>query len=269
MLTEKMSVIILYFALLSVHAQADQLLLFAPSGANFYVYHKGNSTFYLNQARATELKIGRLLEKLSSGKRINRAGDDPAGLAVAEKITSIVNEMKRTSMNHADWRNYQRYREVSLAHSLQALQRMRELAVRASGGILGPDDREMIQPEIDQLIGSIDANARFSQFNKIAVIEECTAAFLGVADVTVVRSPHLAIGKIDEAIRKVNYLRTTAGVQENIMTWRIEGVELNMVNTVSALSRISDADMAEEISTLVNQGMLLQTQYGAVLQKRP
>ena len=265
MLIEKMSVIILCFFLLSVHAHAEGPLLFAPAGANFYVYHKGNSTFYLNRAQATGLEIGKSLEKLSTGKRINKAGDDPAGLAVSEKIQSIVNEMKRTSMNHADWRNYQRYRESSLAHSLQALQRMRELAVRASGGILGPDDREIIQTEIDQLIGSIDANARFSQFNKTAVIEECTAAFLGVADVTVVRNPHLAIGKIDDAVRKISYLRTRAGVQENIMTWRIEGIELTMVNAVSALSRISDANMAEEISALVNRGVLLKTQYGVVV----
>lgn len=263
-------VILLTAAMLAAELPAgERPLLFLPEGANFYVFSRGGTTLFLNASRATRLQIGKSLEKLASGKRINRAGDDAAGLAVSEQIKSIVDGMKRSSMNMADWRNYLGYRESALAQSSSALQRMRELAVRASNGILSTDDREIIQGEIDLLAGSIDSAARFSLFNRLAVIEDCTAESLGVRDVSVVRDPGGAMMKIDEGLRKIQYLRTKAGVQQNVMTWRIEGAELSIVNLVSAYSRISDLEMAEEIRELVQGGVLLRTQYGTVLRRGP
>lgn len=262
---KKIFVFIAAALLAAAGTPAERPILFMPEGANFYVFSKGATTLYLDQARATRLQIGRSLEKLSSGKRIHSAGDDPAGMAVAEKIRSLVDGMKRSSMNDADWRNYLGYRESALAQSSSVLQRMRELALRASGGILSADDREIIQGEIDLLIGSIDSAARFSLFNGLAAIEDCTAAGLGVANVSVVRDPGGAIEKIDAGLQKIRYLRTAAGARQNVMTWRIQGAELRLVNLVSTYSRISDLEMAEEISELVRGGILLKTQYGTVL----
>jgi flagellin len=264
------TILLLAAAVLAViQPPGDGPLLFLPEGANFYVYSRGGMTLYLNSSRATRLQIGKSLEKLASGKRINRAGDDAAGLAVSEKIKSIVDGMKRSSLNLADWRNYLRFRESALAHTSSALQRMRELALRASNGILSADDREIIQGEIDLLTGSVDSSARFTLFNSLAVIEDCTAEGLGVKDVNVVRDPNGAIMKIDGGLHRIQYLRTKAGVQENVMTWRMEGAELRIVNLVSAYSRISDLDMAEEIGELVRSGVLLKTQYGTVLRGVP
>jgi len=261
------TILLLAAAVLAViQPPGDGPFLFLPEGANFYVFSRGGTTLFLNASRATRLQIGKSLEKLSTGKRINMAGDDAAGLAVSEKIKSLVDGMKRSSMNLADWRNYLGYRESALVQSSSALQRMRELALRASNGILSTDDREIIQGEIDLLAGSIDSAARFSLFNGLAVIEDCTAESLGVKDMNVVRDPNGAMMKIDEGLRKIQYLRTKAGVRQNVMTWRIEGAELRIVNLVSAYSRISDTDMAEEISGLVQGGVLLRTQYGTVLQ---
>jgi len=242
-------------------------MLFRPDGANFHVYARGGEIFYLNAARSTGLGIAKSFEKLATGKRIVRAGDDPAGLAVAEKIKSIVTEMKRRSMNHADWRNYLNFRESSLAQSSGSLQRIRVLAVRASNGILDSSDRELIQTEIDLLVESIDSSARFTVFNEMAVIEDCTSESLGVAGVSVVRNPAAVIERVDRALSRLTYLRTAAGASANVMTWRMEGAENYMVNMTASYSRMADLDMAEEISSLARDGVLLRTQYGLVLRR--
>lgn len=105
------------------------------------------------------------IEKLSSGMRINRAGDDASGLAVSEKMRSQVRGLNQASTNAQNGISFIQATEGYLQESQDILQRMRELAVQASNGIYSSEDRMQIQVEVSQLVAEIDRIASAAQFN--------------------------------------------------------------------------------------------------------
>lgn len=240
--------------------------LYIPDGANFFVYTRGADSFIISRAKIDGSKFDGVLKSLSSGKRINSAADDPAGFAVAQKMDSMLEGIKRDSMNDEDMRNMYSFIESAIAMDQAILQRIRELAVSATNGILGADDRELIQAEIDQLLAQIDMNAKFTQFNKINVIPELTALKLGIDTIDVIHRPEDAIGLADSALKILTVKRIMQGVKVNILTFRIEGKSYYYLNLQEAESRITDQDMAEGISELVKSSILIKTKYGILMQ---
>ena len=107
------------------------------------------------------------MEKLSSGVRINRAGDDASGLAVSEKMRSQVNGLRRASANAEDGISFIQTTEGYLQETQDIVQRIRVLAVQASNGIYTEEDRQQIQVEVSQLIDEIDRIASQAEFNKM------------------------------------------------------------------------------------------------------
>jgi len=105
------------------------------------------------------------MEKLSSGMRINRAGDDASGLAVSEKMRSQIRGLERASKNAQDGISFIQATEGYLQESQDIIQRLRELAVQASNGIYSSEDRMQIQVEVSQLVDEIDRIASHAQFN--------------------------------------------------------------------------------------------------------
>ncbi|HPS59456.1 MAG TPA: flagellin [Spirochaetota bacterium] len=244
---------------------ADKGYIYLPNGADFFVYGRGTSTFIVNRARLGDKEFTLTLNRLSSGKRINSASDDPAGLAVAEKMDSMIEQIMRDSMNDADMRNLHNFVESSIASDHEIVKRIRELALQATNGILGPDDREFIQTEVNQLLAQINMNARFSQFNKVPVIPELTTETLGLDKINIIRDPEGAIGLTDSALKVLTVKRVMQGVKANILTIRIEGKSYYYLNLQAAESRITDYDMAEGISELVKQSVLIKTRYGLLV----
>ncbi len=242
--------------------------LFQPSGANFYVLRKGTQQFILRQSRLRNAGLDQTAGQLASGERITSAGLDPAGLAVAEQMDSLVRGLRRESMNAADFRNYLRHVEGTIAQNQQIVQRIRELIVRNTGGIMGPDEREIAQSEIDQLLAQIDMHARFSQFNKKLIVEELTAESLGLRRIDLVRQPYEAVGHADAALKKLSRRRIVAGVKDNVLTFRIEGQAFYLVNAVASMSRISDTDMAEAMSSFQKNSVIAKTQHGVLMMAR-
>lgn len=253
------------FAVLQGVDAADNNYVFIPDGADFFVYGRGASTFIVNRARIGDREFSTLLNRLSSGKRINSAADDPAGLAVAEKMDSMLEQVMRDSMNDEDMRNLHFFIESSIASDQEIIKRIRELAVQASGGILGPDDRELIQSEVDQLLAQVNMNARFSQFNKMPVISELTTEKLGIDKINVIRDPGEAIGLADNALGMLTVKRVLQGVKANILALRIKGKSYYYVNLQSSAGMITDYDMAEGISELEVKGVLIKTRYGLLV----
>lgn len=239
--------------------------LFVPSGANFVVYRQGGANFIIHQSRLAQWGLSRSIEQIASGTRIVRASDDPSGLAVAEKMDSMITGMKQQAMNDEDMRNYIRYTESMLAQDQQILRRMQLVIQRSAGGILTPSDREINQSEIDQLLAQIEMNARFSTFNTKQVIPELTPAGLGIEGLSVVRDPYGAMKRVDAAMDRITKLRAIAGARDNRLSFKIEGQYMYMVNLQAAESRIRDADIAETIGRLVQQRTLLQTQHGLLI----
>lgn len=105
------------------------------------------------------------MEKLSSGQRINRAGDDASGLAVSEKMRSQIRGLERASKNAQDGISFIQTTEGYLQESQDIVQRLRELAVQSSNGVYTAEDRMQIQVEVSQLVDEVDRIASHAQFN--------------------------------------------------------------------------------------------------------
>lgn len=249
-------------------SQSKSNFLFQPAGANFYVYNRQGSNFFLHQNKITQWNLHNNIRKLSAGKRITRSGDDPANQAVANKMQTLINQLKQESMNDADYRNYMRYYESIVAQNSELLKRIRVLILRSSSGIMGPEERGYNQSEINQLLAQINMNARFSSFNNVRVIPDLTTKNLNLQQVDVVRNLYGSMELVDAALKKLRYLRVKAGTQDNILTFRIKGKSYHYLNLQAAESRISDLNMAEEISNLIKNSTILKTQYGTFMQSK-
>jgi flagellin len=117
------------------------------------------------ELKNTNLHVDKGMEKLASGVRINRAGDDASGLAVSEKMRSQIRGLQRASKNALDGISFIQVAEGYLQETQDIIQRLRELSVQASNGIYSSEDRMQIQVEVSQLVDEIDRIASHAQFN--------------------------------------------------------------------------------------------------------
>jgi len=129
------------------------------------INHNMSAVFAQNQLGRTDSKISRNMEKLSSGLRINRAGDDASGLAVSEKMRSQIRGLHQASRNAANGISFIQTAEGYMQESQDILHRLRELSVQAANGIYSDEDRMQIQVEVSQLVDEIDRIASHAQFN--------------------------------------------------------------------------------------------------------
>jgi flagellin len=129
------------------------------------INHNLSAMFADRSLRTVNDDVTKGMEKLSSGMRINRAGDDASGLAVSEKMRSQIRGLERASKNAQDGISFIQATEGYLQESQDIIQRLRELAVQASNGIYSAEDRMQIQVEVSQLVDEIDRIASHAQFN--------------------------------------------------------------------------------------------------------
>ena len=129
------------------------------------INHNMSAIFGQRQLKMNDLALQKGFEKVSSGLRINRAGDDASGLAVSEKMRSQIRGLLRAEQNAEDGINFIQTAEGYLQESQDIIQRIRELAVQASNGIYSLEDRMQIQVEVSQLVDEINRVASHAQFN--------------------------------------------------------------------------------------------------------
>jgi flagellin len=263
-------IIVLGGACIGLHAaergtRAGGPYLILPEGGNMLIYGTGTEYFILDREKYLGAEILKNFEKLSSGLRIVRPSDDPSGFAVAEKLKAVILEVQRRSLNEQDMKNYLNYVDSALSHDSALLSRIRILSVQASNGILGKDDRELIQTEVSQLLREIDANAENAEFNTKKVIPGLTAQSLGVKDINVAVDPASCIKAADAAMTTILKMRSGVGASANILEFRIRGRSFYYVNLQAAESRIRDLDMAEEISALLKNRTLIKADYGLII----
>jgi len=129
------------------------------------INHNLSAMFADRELKNTNLNVDKGMEKLSSGLRINRAGDDASGLAVSEKMRSQIRGLQRASKNALDGISFIQVAEGYLQETQDIMQRLRELSVQASNGIYSSEDRMQIQVEVSQLVDEIDRIASHAQFN--------------------------------------------------------------------------------------------------------
>jgi flagellin len=134
------------------------------------INHNISSLFASRQIKFNSWQARKDIEKLSSGERINNGADDPAGLAVSEKMRSQVRGLMRAEKNVEDGISLIQTAEGYLRETMEVLQRLRELAVQAANGVYDDDDRMNIQVEVAQLIDEIDRIASHAQFNGVNLL---------------------------------------------------------------------------------------------------
>ena len=129
------------------------------------INHNLSAMFADRSLKVTDNYLTKNMEKLSSGQRINRAGDDASGLAVSEKLRSQIRGLNMASFNAANGISFIQVSEGYLQETQDVIQRLRELAVQASNGIYSEEDRLYIQVEVSQLVSEVDRIASHAQFN--------------------------------------------------------------------------------------------------------
>ena len=129
------------------------------------INHNMSAMYAQRHTGIVETSIAKDIEKLSSGMRINRAGDDASGLAVSEKMRSQIRGLNQAGQNIQNGVSFIQATEGYLAETTDIMQRLRELAVQAANGIYSAEDRMQIQVEVSQLVDEVDRIASHAQFN--------------------------------------------------------------------------------------------------------
>ncbi len=148
------------------------------------INHNMSAMFANRQLGVTGLYLDKDMEKLSSGEKINRAGDDASGLAVSEKMRSQIRGLNQASTNAQNGISFIQTTEGYLQETTDIMQRLRELAIQASNGIYSDEDRMQIQVEVSQLVSEVDRIASSAQFNGMNMLTGRFARPLGENVVT-------------------------------------------------------------------------------------
>ncbi len=164
------------------------------------INHNLSAMFAQRQQKFNNLTVDGNIEKLSSGLRINRAGDDASGLAVSEKMRSQIRGLNQAERNAADGISLIQTAEGYLQGSQDILQRLRELAVQAANGIYSTEDRMQIQVEVSSLIAEVNRIASHAQFNGMNLLTGRFASETGLNVVTASMWFHIG-ANMDQRVR--------------------------------------------------------------------
>lgn len=148
------------------------------------INHNMSAMFAQRTLGNNNLAVDKNMEKLSSGERINRAGDDASGLAVSEKMRSQIRGLNQAERNAQDGISFIQVTEGYLSETHSILHRLRELAIQASNGIYSDEDRMQIQVEVSQLVDEVNRIASHAQFNGMNILTGRFARFTGENTIT-------------------------------------------------------------------------------------
>ena len=225
--------------------------------------------------------ISKSLEKLSSGYRINRAGDDAAGLSISEKMRSQITGLDTAQKNAEDGISLIQTAEGALTEVHSMLNRMVELATQSANGIYEKEDRQKIKSEVDALNAEISRIAENTTFNGQKLLQLGNQTFqigpqstdtikvelknmgatgLKINDisVTTVTGSTAAITSINAAINQVSEFRSNLGAVQNRLEHTVNNLSVNSENLSAAESRIRDVDMAKEMMNYTKNNILTQ-----------
>jgi flagellin len=258
-----------------------------------------NNMSAINANRVLKFKhwdVNSSMEKLASGMRINRAGDDASGLAVSEKMRTQIQGLRQAERNTEDGMSFVQTTEGYLHQTSSILQRIRVLAVQSSNGIYSQDDRQLIQVEVSALVDEVDRIASQAEFNRFKLllgeysrinpkasmwfhmgpnmhqrervyIGTMTAEGLNMVDrtgrllanVSTADNSNRTIGLVDDALQKIAKQRADLGAYYNRLDYAAKGLMTAYENIQASESRIRDADMAETMVNFTKDQILVQS----------
>ncbi len=227
------------------------------------------------------------LERLSSGSRINKAGDDAAGLAISENLKAQIRGLRQAKRNASDGISLVQVTEGGLNEISNILVRLRELSVQAASDTIGDTERAFTDREFQSLKNEIQRISESTNFNGIPLLSgrelpidiqvgiyntgndrlsydtqfaDSRIEALGITDdqVSTKLGAQLSLGKLDSSLKRVNEVRSTLGAMQNRLASTVNNLSIYDENLSAANSRIRDVDVAEESSELVKQNILQQ-----------
>ncbi len=237
--------------------------------------------------RGTRLSMNKSLEKLSSGQRINRAGDDAAGLAISENLKAQVRGLKQAERNAEDGISLVQIAEGALSEVSNILIRLRELSVQAASDTIGATERKFLNVEFEQLTSEIDRIANSTEFNRVPLLNGTGAVFdiqigtrndpisdrltfdassadvnvaalgLNLASVADKISAQNSLSAIDQAIISVSGIRADFGALQNRLQSTVNNIAVSIENLSAANSRVRDTDVAAETAELTRNNILM------------
>lgn len=239
------------------------------------------------QMAVTRMNLDKTLEKLASGSRINHAGDDAAGLAISENLRAQIRGMRQSKRNAQDGVSLIQVSEGGLNEISNMLIRLRELAIQSASDTIGDTERQFADREFQSLKQEIDRIANVTAFNGTPLLNGRAGIFeiqvgthnnpildrvvyngeradasldalkLGGESVATKQGSQLSLSVIDDALVRVNSIRADLGAMQNRLQSTISNLSITDENLSSANSRIRDADIAEEVSEMTKQNILM------------
>jgi flagellin len=242
-----------------------------------------------NATTSANAGLQQAMERLSTGKRINSAKDDAAGLAIATKMTAEIRGLSAATRNANDGISLAQVAEGAMGEVSNILQRMRELAVQASSGTVSDTDRAGIKKEVDQLKAQITDIATRTTFNGISMLNGSATTTAAVSikiqtgtnsgeqvevlidavnlealgldtgfDVDSQTNAEAALGVLQSAINQVSSSRATLGGVQSRLETTVNSLNSQVTNLSDARSRIEDADFSTESTALAKNQILSQ-----------
>jgi len=259
------------------------------------INHNMSAMYANRQLDVNQVEITKSLEKLSSGIRINRAGDDASGLAVSEKLRAQIRGLNQAERNTLNGVSFIQTAEGYLQETQDVLHRIRELAVQSANGIYTDEDRTYIQIEVSALVAEVDRIASHAQFNGMnmltgafasggpktmqfqigANMDQNTKVFIGAMTATSLGvlnnqgaagpidmkdpdSANKAIAALDSALTQVNKQRADLGAYQNRFETAAQGIAVAAENMQASESRIRDVNMASKMVDFTKESILNQ-----------
>jgi flagellin len=247
-----------------------------------------------NASTSANKQLGTAMERLSTGKRINSAKDDAAGLAIASTMTAQIRGMNQAIRNANDGIALAQTADGALSETSNMLQRIRELAIQSKSGTYSTSDRANLQAEVSQLQAQIDDNLTNTKFNGVALFSKVSGTDVTITiqagdaatstidlkiagldgtkltttalDVSTTTAAATTIGNVDAALTSINTTRASLGAGQSRLESAVNNLTTNTTNLSEARSRIEDADYSSETTALAKAQILAQASTAMISQ---
>lgn len=248
------------------------------------INHNMSAHFVNRQLQTAGKGLSSSIEKLSSGYRINKAGDDASGLAVSEKLRSQIRGIQQAVRNAQNGISFLQTAEGSMQEMHSILHRMRELSIQSANQIYSREDRALIQVEVSQLKQELNRIVDVTSFNQLKIldgslkelkfhvgpdkdqtiqvsVESMAASALKVdkVDISTADNANNALGNIDKAVNSVSSQRARIGAWQNRMNHVVRSLNVSAENLTAAESRIRDTNIAREMIEFTRNEILTKT----------
>jgi flagellin len=237
-----------------------------------------SAQFYFNLYNKKNQSV---MERLASGKRINKASDDAAGLSIANKMNSYIKSMSMAETNIQNGQSMLQTADSAQSQITDILYRIRDLAIQADNGVYSVADKTALQNEYNDLKAEVDRIANNTTYNDVNIanantsvtlhvsekatdtmtinFQDVRSATLGIGALDLTTNPSGAITAVDAALNTVSANRANLGAKMNRLDFSSQNLQSSKTNLEASLSRIQDADLAKEMSENAKYQILMQS----------